>query len=143
MRMTRVSRYLEMCINYDVACSNPQFACMYAHHVPQVVASFLEQVVSQTELEVTDVSVKVQHLQPERPNSEPNSEEKQTTLTINLPWLSYSDASEGESKQKSSVDNVCEKNPAMSAPHNFMGPKYQYHKVVTVYELLCATLVLL
>ena len=63
----------------------------------QVVASFLEQVVSAIELEVTDITIRVQH--------QPKVGHKQTNLSIKLPWIKFSDLNkEAADKQEASKE---------------------------------------
>lgn len=56
-----------------------------------MVASFLEQVVSAIELEVTDISIRIQH--------QPKLGHKQTNLVVRLPWVKFSDLNK-EAQQK-------------------------------------------
>jgi len=58
----------------------------------KVVASFLEQVVSAIELEVTDISIRVQH--------QPRAGSKQTSLTVKLPWIKFEDLNKTRAQQE-------------------------------------------
>jgi hypothetical protein len=99
----------------------------------KVVASFLEQIVSQTELLINDVSLKITHQQ--------KAGDKQTVLVIRLPWLAYSDMNKQQDSAKSSNSgsrsspspqpNSPELNSASStSPARALGPKYEYHKAI-------------
>lgn len=58
----------------------------------QVVASFLEQVVSAIELEVTDVTLRIQH--------QPRVGAKQTSLIVKLPWVHFSDLNKEQQEKR-------------------------------------------
>ena len=81
----------------------------------QLMARFLEQILSRVEFDISDVCIKIQHVH--------NTGSHQTVLAIKLPWLSYSDITTND--RNNTTDNNTTQSTNIPST-----PSYEYNKII-------------